>query len=157
MAEERIARMEQVELEVPIAVPRSRVWQALTEETDAWWLADFRALGEDSTVRFDARVGGVLSESGDGGSGLVWYSVQMVEPGSTLYLVGHTAPDWGGPVLSMLKLSLRDVDEGAVLRVVDALMGKVGEEQAASVESGWARLFGDGLKAYVEGKPRAAE
>lgn len=29
-----------IDLEIPIAAPGERVWQAIVEETDAWWLAD---------------------------------------------------------------------------------------------------------------------
>ena len=144
------SHLHQIELELTIDAASERVWEALTDETDAWWLGDFRAVGADSQVRFDARPGGTLSESRADGSGLVWYQVQMVDPGRSLYLVGHTAPDWGGPILSMLKLALTAVDGGCRLQISDALMGRVGEEQIGQLSEGWKRLFGDGLKRYVE-------
>jgi len=151
MSNNEASQIRQVELEIAISAPQSRVWEAMTEETNAWWLADFRALGEGSTVTFDAKPGGCLVENTPDGGGLVWYSVQMAQPGKALYLVGHTAPDWGGPTLSMLKLSLEASAEGCTLRVSDSLVGRVSEQQASSLESGWAQLFGQGLKAYVEG------
>jgi uncharacterized protein YndB with AHSA1/START domain len=144
------SQIHQFELEITIAASKSRVWEALTEETNAWWLADFRALGEGSTVTFDAKPGGHLVENTPDGGGLVWYSVQMAQPGSALYLVGHTAPDWGGPTLSMLKLSLEATEDGCTLKVSDSLVGRVSEQQAKSLKSGWAQLFGEGLKAHAE-------
>ncbi|TDI28530.1 MAG: hypothetical protein E2P03_11145, partial [Acidobacteria bacterium] len=106
MANMETASIHQFEFEIEIAAPAARVWQAMTDETDAWWLPDFRAAGADSVVTFDARPGGTLVETSPDGSGLVWNTVQMTQPGKTIYLVGHQAPDWGGPKLSMLKLSL---------------------------------------------------
>lgn len=152
MSTNEAAQIRQFELEIAISASEHRVWQALTEETNAWWLADFRALGEGSAVTFDAKPGGHLVENTADGGALVWYTVQMVQPGSALYLVGHTAPDWGGPTLSMLKLSLEASADGCTLRVSDSLVGRVSEQQASSLKSGWAQLFGQGLKNHAEGE-----
>ena len=143
------AAIDRAELEIEIAASPARVWEALTQETDAWWLADFRATGEDSTVRFDAHAGGHLIEERSDGSALIWYTVQMVVPQTSLYLVGHIAPDWGGPVLSMLKLSLEVRGQGCLLQVSDARMGRV-DGSSDSTGQGWRQLFGEGLKRYVE-------
>jgi len=74
----------------------------------------------------------------------------MMQPGKALYLVGHTAPDWGGPKLSMLKLSLEARGGGTVLKVGEALMGRLNDDSSGTAE-GWQQLFGDGLKKHVEG------
>jgi len=150
MAENTTASIHQFELEIEIDATQQRVWEALTDEVDAWWLPDFRAVGEGSVVSFDIRPGGNLIEKLPDGSGLVWYTVQMVQPGKALYLVGHTAPDWGGPKLSMLKLSLEARGGGTVLKIGEALMGRLGEDSSGTAE-GWQQLFGDGLKQHVEG------
>jgi uncharacterized protein YndB with AHSA1/START domain len=144
------AQIGQFELEVDLEAPVERVWTALTEEIDSWWLPDFRATGEGSVVRLDARTGGALVETSPDGVELVWYTVQMVRPGSTLYLVGHTARDWGGPSVSMLKLSLTARPGGSRLSISDSIVGQVSEAQLASVEGGWKNLFGDGLGSYLQ-------
>ncbi len=141
------------ELEIPIAAPRARVWQALTEETDAWWLADFRTVAPDSVVTLDARAGGQLLEASAAAGSLLWYTVQMCVPGETLHLVGHLAPAWGGPAVTLLRLGLVERGAETVLEVQDASLGAVSGATAASQESGWRQLFGDGLKAYVESSP----
>ena len=150
MPEYETSEIRSIELTIPIAAPQRQVWEALTKKTDSWWLADFRALGEGSTVSFDAKPGGTLTESTQDGGGLIWYTGQMNQPETALYLVGHTAPDWGGPTLSMLKLGLRDAEAGCVLEITDTLVGRISDQQAGSLETGWSRLFGDGLKAFVE-------
>ncbi len=63
--------------------------------------------------------------------------------------MGHTAPDWGGPKLSMLKLSLESRGEATVLKVSETVMGRLGKDPHAT-EQGWRQLFGGGLKRYVE-------
>ena len=48
--ESRQTRSVTYTIEVAIAAPRIRVWQALTEEIDAWWLPDYHEMGEGSVV-----------------------------------------------------------------------------------------------------------
>jgi len=139
------------ELEIEIEASREAVWEALTEETDAWWLPDFHMVGAGSVVTLDARAGGALVEQREGGGSLLWYTVQMCTPGESLHLVGHVAPEWGGPATTMLKLTLEETNGGTVLRVQDALFGQVSDANARSLEEGWGQLFGQGLKPHVEG------
>jgi len=136
--------------EVEIARPPAELWTVMTENIDVWWMNDFRALGEDSTVSLSPKTGGLLLEETTGGASLEWYRVQMCAPGTALYLVGFMAPDWGGPTLSMLKLSVEARNQGSVLIVSDALTGNVTEASANSAASGWKKLFGDGLKNYAQ-------
>ena len=138
------------EMEIPIEAPRERVWQALTEEINAWWLPDFHMTGEGSVVTFDAVAGGQLYERHESGKTLLWCTVHMCEPGVSIYMVGHTSPDWGGPATSMLKFQLEDKDDGTVLRISDALFGHVSDETVNSLQGGWRWLMTDGLKAHVE-------
>ena len=141
--------MQHLELEIPLQATRERAWQALTEEVDRWWLADYRACGEGSRLSLDPRPGGLLLEAHEDGTQLAWYTVQMVQPGRALYLVGHTAPDWGGPVLSMLKLQLNERAGGCTLLLSDAMTGRIDEQVAEGTERGWRALFGDGLGGWL--------
>ncbi len=138
------------ELEIVIDATPEEVWRALTEETNAWWLPDFHMMGEGSVVTFDARAGGQLVERTEPGGSLLWYTVQMCTPHVSLHLVGHIAPEWGGPATTMLRLGLEERDGGTVLVVQDATFGHTSAETAKSLEDGWRQLFTDGLKRYVE-------
>lgn len=143
----------QYELEIQIAASRERVWKAIFEEANFWWLPDFHVAGSDSKVTFDPNPGGQgLLETAPDGSALLWYSVQMYLPVQyKIYLTGHVAPEWGGPTTSMLKLALvEDEDGGCTLQVTDARHGHVDDQQIKSYEDGWAQLFTDGLKKFVE-------
>lgn len=155
MSSQDQATLARYALEVPIQAAPAKVWDALVERTNEWWLADFRILGPDSKVELEAVAGGRLVEQTESGAGLVWYTVQMVVPGKSLHLVGHTAPSWGGPVLSMLELVIEATDRGSVLKVSDALVGVTTEAKVESLKSGWKQLFGDGLSPYVQGSAAA--
>ncbi len=140
------------ELELPIAASLDRVWDSLVDETNAWWLPDFHMVGADSVVSFDAQAGGQLIERALDGGSLLWYTVQMCMPKKSIHLVGHMAPQWGGPGISMLELALEDADDGTVLTVKDALFGRVSSSGAKTQCEGWELLFGDGLRAFAESR-----
>ncbi len=142
----------QYELEIAIDAPCERVWQAMIHETNFWWLPDFHMVGEGSVVSFDPAPGGRgLVESLDGNGGLLWYSVHYYAPEEfKIYLVGHIAPDWGGPSTSHLKLALEEASGGCVLKVSDAQHGNVSEGTVKSLSDGWMQLFTGGLKEFVE-------
>lgn len=144
------AQIARYQFEVTINRSAVDLWALMIDEIDAWWINDFRALGEGSTMTLNAEAGGQLIEATVDDSGLEWYRVQMVSPGNSIYLVGDMAPDWGGPTTSMLKLAVEDRDNGAALIVSDALLGNVTKASVKSAESGWKTLFGTGLKVFAE-------
>ncbi len=135
--------------DVPINQKADKLWSNLIEHIDAWWMNDFRALGEGSKVSLSLGENGVLVEKGTNGETLEWYRVQMCVPGKSIYLVGHVAPDWGGPTTSMLKLEIIEEDGGCRLAVSDALLGNVSKSKAEGAEDGWKQMF-TAFKAYCE-------
>jgi uncharacterized protein YndB with AHSA1/START domain len=76
-------------LEIGINASPVRVWRALTEEIDAWWLADFHVAGADSTMTLDATPGGHLIERAADGGGILWYTVCACRPPTLLTWSGH--------------------------------------------------------------------
>ena len=79
------ARIIKYQFEIPIKRTAADIWPLMTNEINAWWLNDFRALGEGSTVTLNAECGGQLIECAANNSSLEWYRVQMVLPGESLY------------------------------------------------------------------------
>lgn len=142
-------RTVEYELEIRIDAPASRVWQALTEETNAWWLPDFHVAAPGSTVTLDAAPGGHLIERTPDDGGILWYTVHACVPGKSMTLIGPLSVDCG-PATTMLTLKLVENDEHCVLSVSDALFGHVSDDLVRSLQGGWATLLGDGLKAHVE-------
>ncbi len=142
----------QYELEIEIAAPRERVWEAVANEINAWWPEDFRMLGEGAAVELDVAPGGKgLVETGPDGSTLHWYAVQSYQPAQfTMYMVGNIAPDFGGPTTSNMKLTLEPSPSGCVLKVSDAHHGRANEATLQSLKGGWKQVFGESLKGFVE-------
>ena len=138
------------ELEVDIAAPPATVWRSLTEETDGWWLPDFRMVGPNSKVTFDARAGGQLVETTEEGGSLLWYTVLMSVPGESIDLVGYVTAKYGGPATTMLRLGLEATATGTKLHISDALVGHIKDDSVSCLESGWMQLFRDGLKVHAE-------
>ncbi len=140
----------QFELEVVINAPRDRVWTALTDRINDWWLPAFHMVGEGSVITFDARAGGQILERLEGGGSLLWGTVQMVMPGHSVHLVGFTAPEWGGPATTMLRFGLEERDRATAVTLTDALVGRVDDGTLTSVREGWIELLEKGLKPFAE-------
>ncbi|MEL6340008.1 MAG: SRPBCC domain-containing protein [Myxococcota bacterium] len=139
------AKIGRYELSVEIEKPVALVWQALTQETNSWWLPDFHMVAPDSTVTLEARAGGRLIEETEVGASLLWASVAMIVPQERILFVGGHFPAWGGPATSMLEWRLESTDNGSRLLVSDSLIGQVTEDTVSSLEHGWRELFSNGL------------
>ena len=50
------AKCVQYEMEIAIAAPREKTWQALIQDIARWWLANFHMVQADSEVVFDTVV-----------------------------------------------------------------------------------------------------
>ncbi len=142
------------ELEIAIDGSREKVWQAITRDTNLWWLPDFHVTGADSIIELRAEAGGQLIERRENGTSLLWYTVHMVDPGKSIHLVGHSFPEWGGPSTTMLKIAVdgEDGEDGgpSVVRITDSLFGGSSDKAVESLREGWTTLFTDGLKRFVE-------
>jgi uncharacterized protein YndB with AHSA1/START domain len=134
-------------LEVVMAVPPERVWQALTTESSSWWPKDFHTSPRAQRFVIEPVLGGRAYEDFGGGDGLVWYSVIGVEAGRELVLAGHLLPPFGGPAVTALRLTVTAQAGGSLLRVQDDRFGAVGGE---SPVDGWRLVFDAGLRQYVE-------
>ena len=139
------------DLEIAIGASSTRVFGALSKETNAWWLDEFRMTGPGSTVRLEARAGGGLVEEHPNGESLLWYTVLWFRPAArSVHLVGHVSADFGGPSTNLLTLAVEARGAGSVLRVTEAIHGRADEASVRSLREGWTRLFTAGLATYVE-------
>ena len=134
-------------LEVVMAAPPARVWQALTTETPAWWPKDFHTSARAQRFVIEPVLGGRVFEDFGGGDGLLWYSVIGVEANRELVLSGHLLPPFGGPAVTALRLSLSAETDGTLFRVQDDRFGSL---DGKSPVDGWRLVFDVGLRKYVE-------
>jgi uncharacterized protein YndB with AHSA1/START domain len=139
-----------VDLEVSIAAPRERVWQALVQEAGRWWPKDFYVGQAPRGFIIEPRPGGRVYEDWGEERGALWYTVLVVDPPSALELAGHLTPAFGGPATTTVRLVLKEAEGRTRLRLEDAVFGRVDELTVPRLREGWRALLEQGLKRYVE-------
>ncbi len=149
------ARAARIELEVPIEAPIDRVWQAIVDQPDAWWVSELRCVPGASKIVLDARAGGSLIEQNDKGGSLLWFTVIAVDPPRSINFAGAIAPPFGGPCQAFLLLELEERDGTTLVKMTNSLHGHVNEETLPQIEGGWRLLLENGLKKVVETGQRA--
>lgn len=155
MSEIPAAVIAESQMEVEIAGSAEAVWKALTEDIGAWWPSDFFAGGQEGKRRYslEARPGGRMLESWDGGGGVLWGTVMTVAPNKQLQVAGTTFPNWGGPSQWFGTWDLEEAGETTTLRFSESTLGRYSEEQAAGTREAWRYLFTTAIKSHVEGTP----
>lgn len=138
----------EAKLELTIHAPQKRVWDALVNEAAHWWPKNFFSSPKAKKFVIEPRLGGRVFEDNGGGEGFVWYTVVGVESPTVLQLAGFMGPPFGGPLSSLLRLTLSSLGANQTkFEIVDACFGEVGE---CDNESGWREVFDDNFRAYVE-------
>lgn len=84
--------------------------------------------------------------------GLLWANVIVLDSPYVLELKGHLSPQFGGPAVSFLKLSLKGNGETTVLYLSDNVFGYVSDNTNNELSTGWKLLYEEGFKSYVEEK-----
>lgn len=138
-------------LDWPVAVSVQKLWTTLFEHPESWWPRAYRAGSEDAVMSFDQKVGGCLREESANGGGVLWYSIFAINPRRSVDLVGDLAVRYGGPARSTLRLEvLPGEEEGtSILKLTDAIVGRIGPDMKNSVSSGWQAILGEGLVAHL--------
>ncbi len=138
----------EAKVELTIHAPQQRVWDALVHETTRWWPQSFWSSPKTRQFVIEPRLGGRVFEDYGNGEGFTWYQVIGLESPSTLHLIGHMGPPFGGPLATLLRLTLSAAGANATkLEITDAAFGQVAD---CDTESGWREVFGDHFRLYVE-------
>ena len=133
-------------LELEIDTTPEKVFDAMLNHLTSWWPKDFVGL-EGSEMVFEPFAGGRLFERHSDGSSLLWSHVVMVKQGEYIDLAGPVTPAFGGPSLNFVRMAVSREGGKTLFRLTNTVFGVSGDP--ASVESGWAYLFGS-LKEYCE-------
>lgn len=147
------AGFSEVRIETVIQAPREKVWKALTAEIGRWWPDEFYTGGDSGKREYllEPNPGGRMFEDWGDGNGLLWGTVHTVQAPETLYVTGHSFPQWGGPTVLMIGWTLTEEGDGTRLVFVESALGRVTDEHTQSREKGWGFLFDRALKAFAEG------
>lgn len=137
-------------LEVPIDASKQRVWAALVQDADAWFVSDPDTGPSNKTFHFEPRVGGMMYEDWGDGNGLLWGHVILCNAPETIHVAGDCSPQWGGPNRGIMIWELSEADGVTTVRFEHALHGSVSDKTRASYEGGWKIQLEQGLKGHVE-------
>src|SRR5688500_2002373 len=89
--------MAEIEMEIHIAAPPERVFEAFINETGRWWSKDFTMGGKDtSDIVLEAHPGGRLLEQFSNGGGNVWAIVMGINPGKSIRMGIPDGVIWSG-------------------------------------------------------------
>jgi len=138
------------EVEVTLGAPRERVWKALVEEAGQWWPRDFYVGKAPKGFIIEARPGGRVYEDWGNDAGALWYTVLVVEAPGLLELAGFLTPTFGGPATTTARVTLRELGDATVVKVEEAVFGRVDENTVPRLREGWRTLMGQALKDHVE-------
>ena len=138
----------EAKVEITIHASQKKVWAALVNEAARWWPKNFMSSEKAKRFVIEPRLGGRVFEDNGGDEGFVWYTVVGLESPNTLQLAGFMGPPFGGPLLSLLRLTLSAVSTNETrLEVLDACVGEV---RGCDTAAGWHEVFDDNFRVYVE-------
>jgi hypothetical protein len=137
-------RVVKIELEVEIAAPPKKVFDALTSELHAWWPHRMR---EGSKVTHDCRVGGLIAESWPGG-GALYGTITVFDPPMRCSSV---VQGFMGACTIANDDLVEARGDGAVYKKSLKIWGEVPEEMERMFREGSAAILHQALKSYCEG------
>jgi len=150
MSNSNSAEYRDLMVEVLIDAPCKRVWQALVEQTDAWWHSDYYTAPDPKGFHIEPKLGGMMYEDWGDGAGQAWGQVMGIRPGEYLQVMGDSSREWGGPSRNIMTWRLSEEDGQTKLRFENSIFGKVNDATAQSLDQGWQQLFGECLKPFAE-------
>ncbi len=139
-------------LEISIRADIEQVWSSMIQDINLWWGKDFYTSPKTKEFVLEAKVGGRMFEDYGNDEGLPWANVIVLDSPNTIEFKGHLSPQFGGPAMSFLKLSLSQKGTMTTLTLSDTVFGSVSDKTKIDLESGWELLYKEGFKKYVEAK-----
>ena len=123
-----------VQNDLRIAAPPEKLFDALVRMGD-WWPHRFR---ENSTVRFEATVGGRFWEDWGDGDGALYGTVGAIRRPEKLAVSGPMGMQ--GPVTSVFSYELVPDGDGTLLKGSHRAFGDIDEETRAGYTAGWTEV-----------------
>ncbi len=139
-------------LEIPIKAAISDVWDCLLNDVNLWWRKDFYTSTKTKQFIIEPRVGGRMYEDYGNDEGLLWAEVIVLDSPNTIEFKGHLSPQFGGPAMSFLKLTLKEDSSDTILTLSDTVFGDVDDNTQKELSSGWKMIYEHTFKKYVESK-----
>jgi len=131
---------------IGIEAPPERVFDALVDDTAAWWGAPYSLIDEPETITIDPRLGGLVRES-RGGREALWGVVSEFERGAVLAWSGSMG--LGPAAHGTVTYTVKEDGTGSRVTVRHESIGPFSDDAAGQYDYGWDDL-NHRLKALVE-------
>ncbi len=138
-----------IDLSASMTTEQTKVWEALTQRINQWWIADFNQSPATVKMVLEPKLGGLLYEDAGKNEGFVWATIIALHSPNHLVLRGDLSPDFGGPAISYLKFTLEEKKEITSLHLQITIMGTFSQKELKAIKARWKMLL-DGLKEYCE-------
>jgi len=136
-----------VQQDLRIDAPAEDVFNALVQDTDAWWGPPYVHGPHARSIRLELEPGGRLWEDWGDSEGAVWGRIHVWRRNERLELIGPFG--MAGPVHGMVIFELQPDGSGTLLRFSHRAVGAITDRELATYNDGWRNLLGR-LAAYVE-------
>lgn len=136
-----------IELEIKMAAPREKVFEALTGEIGMWWPYRVRKELAKELV-LEPVVGGRFYESWGGDEGILWGTVHQIKRGERLDLVGQIG--MARLAHSFVTFVLEDDSGGTLVKLSHRGIGEMDEEVQQNYTQGWQHLMENAFRNWVE-------
>jgi uncharacterized protein YndB with AHSA1/START domain len=137
-----------VELEVRVAAPPEKVFDALTGDVSAWWGRPYVHSERARAVIVEPKPGGRCWEDWGEGEGALYATVIRVERPKTLAMAGPFG--MSGLCHNVVAYSLEADGKGTLLKVSHSGAGEIDEETRRDYTMGWEDLLRKRFPAFVE-------
>jgi uncharacterized protein YndB with AHSA1/START domain len=138
----------QIEQEITINAPISKVYEALTKDINSWWA--FRLGEENSTLTLEPALNGKFYEDWGNGQGALWGTVLYIKENEEIRLNGLLGMK--GAVNSAYTYKLEEKGSGMVLKLSHHAVGLLEPQWEEAHRHGWNELLNVRLREYVENK-----
>lgn len=139
-----------IDLSSRIPADQTKVWEALTQQIDQWWVMDFNQSPTTVKMALEPKLGGLLYEDAGKNEGFVWATIIALHSPNHLVLRGDLSPDFGGPAISYLKFTLEEKKGTTILKLQDTIMGTISQKRLKEIKARWKVLL-DALVKHCEG------
>lgn len=133
-------------LEITINAAKDRVWQAITCETEQWWISGQSNASQNLVL--EPHPGGRLSRDLGQDSGHLWALVQVIKPPYLLELVGPMFTSL--PITHHIAFRLETAGDATLVNYHHRAFGPIPPEFAEHVAEGTNTYVLKGLKNHVE-------
>jgi DNA-binding transcriptional ArsR family regulator/uncharacterized protein YndB with AHSA1/START domain len=138
----------QIEQEISINATANRVFEALTNEVQAWWGAPYLISENAKGLVLEPKLGGRFYEDWGDGQGGLWGVVTQVRKNELLEITGPIG--MGGPVHAVISYVLEAKGATTLLKFSHQAIGQLDEHAKQGYTGGWNDLLAIRLKTWVE-------